>query len=1626
MKKTLPVFTLLLSTILCLVSAKIVRGQTPVFYLNASGVIGSNSFFDSSPGNHPISANDNPINSLSCNDTTVYIDGSTWAPSGHYLLAPASPDFDFGSGDFTIHFWVYLQNTSSTHAVFDFRQTAAEHIFLVYYPGTGWLYSDRQGAGTIVAQSTPTMLAQTWTHVALVRSGNNFTIYINGCPVANSVVSSPISTATGLSIGYSWDNRDQLNGYIDEFYIYKGTALWNAGFLPPRCSVFSSCVSCSSALSASVLSTNIINCNGDSTGSITVSPSGGFSPYTYQWSGYASNQIDSIADGLPAGTYTVIVGDQSCISDTLTVVISQPTPIAANLSVSDTSICLGENISLSSLPTGGTPNYSYSWSNNINAPSQLVSPLITTTYTLSLTDSHNCTKDTSINISVHIPVSNFNSVDVCLGDSVHFINTSSVNTGIISAYHWNFGDGSTSTNQNSGHLYSNPGTYTVTLKIISDNGCADSITKIVTVSKNPIATANVNSNLIAVGSVINLSTDTTSGIVWSGPNGFTSILQNPVITNAQPTNSGTYRVIKTNGFGCADTAELVITVYQPELPDNTIDDDGDGLIDCADPDLATLHQCYKCGYDSIAWKTVVPEAGFNKGIAVKYTGFNQYFVVPSYVTSIKIKAWGAGGGGGYSSLDIAAGAGGYTIDELNTGSGQVYVVVAGEGGWSTRNTNQIARSTFGFGGSGNSTGSAAISETGSGGGLSGIFFNTVTPYNARVVAGGGGGIGDADGSDETSGGNGNNPFSGGYLPLTGQDAPPNSTGFGGGGGGYVGGISGIDRFSYSGHLPDIYADGGEGGSGFKSTSNGQIKYTTEIDIYPPDTSDVHYIQGIGVGTDYNVPVGFVGDVKTGGNGLVVIQWFEPLEDLTILSSKDTICKGDSLTLTAIGQSIYTWSPAITLSSDTAKTVIAQPIGNSTYQIISNYNNCKDTAQISIIVNQLPVLTLTNDTAICNGTSVALNVSGANTYAWSPGAGLNSTSGAFVITNSTSNQKYFVNGTDTNGCVSLDSVSITIDSIPIPTVSGNHAFCLGDSTTITATGGNHYLWSNGDTTTTISVAPTLNAIYSVIVKNSFNCTDSSTFNTIVHALPLPDFDFTTVCDGTNMMFNNASSINPSDTIQAYLWSFGDGSALDNNISPSHLYTMDSAYSVNLTAVSNFGCIDSISKTVVVNPNPIVAFTADDTIGCAQLCVTFQDLSSIHTGVNTQWTWTFGDGSPATNLQNPNYCYNNNAAPVFYSITLTVTSDSGCVTTLSKNNYITVHPNPTALFAAAGVCDGNNVMFSDFSSIPATDVIQAWTWNFGDGSPINTNPIITGGYLYNSPNAYTASLLVVSNAGCKDSINKTIFIHPNPVVGFSVSDTIGCEPLCISFNDASSILSGNNITQWIWDIGDGTVTNNSPTFDHCYNNNSITTPALYTVTLTAVSDSGCATTLIKNNYVTVYANTVADFSVSPQNTTITDPLITITNLSINADSSFWNFGDTQTSVLINPNPYSYADTGVYNITLITNTQYGCFDTTYQTVTIEPDFLLYIPSAFSPNGDNINDTFIAQGDFINEFEMSIFDRWGNLIYKTNSIAKPWDGKAHNGADMAQEDVYVYSIKATDLKLVKHNFKGVVTLIK
>lgn len=604
-----------------------------------------------------------------------------------------------------------------------------------------------------------------------------------------------------------------------------------------------------------------------------------------------------------------------------------------------------------------------------------------------------------------------------------------------------------------------------------------------------------------------------------------------------------------------------------------------------------------------------------------------------------------------------------------------------------------------------------------------------------------------------------------------------------------------------------------------------------------------------------------------------------------------------------------------------------------------------------------------------------------------------------------------NFTHQDVCVKDSMYFINTSSVDTSSSLGSYFWLFGDGGTSTLKSPAHYYAQSGTYHVTL------------LVKTVDSCSNAITKDVHVYDPPTAVFSISDVCLVDSAHFINSSTNPLVGTIANWSWDFGDASPQNTTVtSPHHLYNTPGKYEINLITQSSYlGCADTAKDSITVFPMPYAAFSISDV--CFGNASNFTDLSTVITTDTVKtWNWDFASGAAFSSVQNPTRTFTGFGV---YAVTLIATTNNGCSDTVINTTII--HPKPAVNFTTHNVCLTDIASFVDASGIPANtsnDVLAAWSWNFGDNSSANNNQNST--HYYDTTGVFNVQLKVTTDFGCSDSIAKSIKINPKPVVDFTVNISDGCEPLCVQLHDSSSIESGANV-QWVWNAGDGTSNISGSQINHCFGNDSVTAANYYDITLTVTSDSGCVTTAVKPNYITVFPLPDAAFVVNPQSVSIVNPIISITDLSVGTTSWIWNWGDTDSTIIASqPLPHTYADTGSYVISLHTSSAHGCLDSAYQTVTIEPNFLFYIPSSFSPNDDGVNDVFSTKGIFVKEFEMSIFDRWGNLVFHSDSVDKPWDGKANKSGVLAQQDVFVYVIKVTNFKLEKYTYKGLVTLIR
>jgi PKD repeat protein len=578
---------------------------------------------------------------------------------------------------------------------------------------------------------------------------------------------------------------------------------------------------------------------------------------------------------------------------------------------------------------------------------------------------------------------------------------------------------------------------------------------------------------------------------------------------------------------------------------------------------------------------------------------------------------------------------------------------------------------------------------------------------------------------------------------------------------------------------------------------------------------------------------------------------------------------------------------------------------------------------------------------------------------------------------------------------------TFNNAPVPLATWNWNF--GDGTTSTIPSPTHSYNTPG--TYTVSLA----------ITTQNGCTDSIQKIVRVMPVPIPNFVTNDICAGNTALFVDSSQVSGSgQIITGWTWTFKDNNATSSLQNTTHLYPAPGTYTINLAIQTNRGCVNDTSKTIKIWPLPIANFVANDVCIGNTTLFTDKSLPGDPGDVLTNWIWNFEDTTALSSSTNPPHIFL--YAGTHY-VQLIVSTSRGCVKDTTLN--VIVHPLPQPNFSANPICQGSPVLFHDLST--PTGTITSWNWSFGDILN-NTSTLQNPSHVFDSSRIYYPTLVVTSQYGCTDSITLPLNIVPLPVVSFDANKYNGCSPLCVNFVDMS-FSQGDPITNWTWTFGDGagSALQNPP---HCYPN-----PGIYNVTLSVSTVNSCMQSLAWNSMITVYAHPVAGFDPSPTETTEDTPLITFTDQSSGANGWRWTFGDNS-GVTARDTSHLYSKPGTYLIWQYVKNQYGCLDSTSKEIVITPEWTFYVPNAFTPGTSiGVNDGFIAKGTNITDFEMWIFDRWGNNLYHCTDLNQPWNGKVQNGADgeiVAQQDVYVWKIYLKDVFGNPHNYLGTVTLIK
>lgn len=588
----------------------------------------------------------------------------------------------------------------------------------------------------------------------------------------------------------------------------------------------------------------------------------------------------------------------------------------------------------------------------------------------------------------------------------------------------------------------------------------------------------------------------------------------------------------------------------------------------------------------------------------------------------------------------------------------------------------------------------------------------------------------------------------------------------------------------------------------------------------------------------------------------------------------------------------------------------------------------------------------------------------------------------------------------------------------------------------------YFWDFGDTTTSTLENPAkiyydyndvdISYTARLVAVSPYFCKDSITKTFLVYHRPRAIFavDKTIDCPPLNLQISNTSVTSNS----TFYWDFGDGQydTLTSKLTFGHTYfnpgSTIKTYTLNMKAVTNYGCSDSTRLTFGVYPGVTAAFTFDSA-GCSPYTS-----SLVNHSVNAfYYAWDFADGQVSA-LLNPSHIFNNSSeADKLFNVRLTAISLNNCKDSVSHN--ILVYAQPAAMF----IPSPEHQVFQPGAKITITNLTDhqsTWDyqWDFGDGTTSTDHDAMFDKPYANwapndSGNFYNISMRATNplHPQCTDTVTDRVRIFPPPPHAFVTnSDTAGCVPLTVNFSFNSSYSYPDSV---YWDFGDGTNSRDA--------NPSHTYPqaGLYNVSVRVVGDGGVYTAY---QHILAYPLPNADFDVAPRVVMLPTDHIEVINKSSRDSSWTWNFGDGTTSDERQPQ-HVYSAVGVYDVSLIVQTEHHCSDTLVKSRIIEvvPAGLIEFPTAFSPDlagpsdgrynglsGLAVNNIFYPHYSGVDKYHLEIYTRWGELIFTSDDITIGWDGYYHG--KLCKQDVYVW--KATGKFVNGRSFMkaGDVTLLQ
>jgi len=757
----------------------------------------------------------------------------------------------------------------------------------------------------------------------------------------------------------------------------------------------------------------------------------------------------------------------------------------------------------------------------------------------------------------------------------------------------------------------------------------------------------------------------------------------------------------------------------------------------------------------------------------------------------------------------------------------------------------------------------------------------------------------------------------------------------------------------------------------------------------------------------------------------------------VMDSVDVVCNGDSsgmviaedTAFAATGPWIFTWEDGsnntILINSKTVPidTLKDMPAGN--YTVFIDGGNGALSVGFSSINEPDSVFNLTGSIdVLCNGDSTGIifvedtvgisNINNSNglwEYIWTDSNGdtirttSNSTSNMDTVPNlAIGTYNVFIDGCLlSSGSVTLSEPAVLggiIDNVQSIKCPGGISDGSGE---VFATGGvppYSYLWSSG---ATAKIANNLSVGLNFVTVTDINgCTIVMQTN-VTEPAPI----VATVGGGTTICISNTTPIWASSIggTAPYYYSWSNGAMGDTAyVSPSQtrIYTV--------TTTDTNGCPGDTLDVEIIVREPLVVTEIDvspDTICLGDDAFLFAQGGG---GDSTySYAWSNGAGFGPSPTVSP-------GASTWYHVT--VTDFCGTNPPAIDSVWLQVGGYRDITTVTTGndtICIGDSVTFSTYASGgiggPFSYTFQ-WNNDLGFGPRKTVKPVKTTTY----------TLTVTDQCLTEPGIaNVTIYVGDYPLSGFNASVIEGCVPVTTQFTMDAKVEPGYT---YLWSF------DNENFFGHDERKLETTfeAPGCHDITLHVTSDLNCFSSYTRDCYIETFANPTAQFDFGPKPTSL-NRTVQFKNTSLGASSILWNFDDglvTEEEWFSHTFEDTYEDKpSIYQVTLFVENEDGCVDQVTVPITVEFESTFYVPNAFTPDGDGLNDLFGPVGEIsVDNYQMFIYDRWGNQIFESRSLAEMWNGRVNNTSNKVPIGVYAYVIRYRDFEGILKEVLGSVTV--